>query len=244
MPPRTDYIPKVTIDELRQSLAREDDGRDKTLEKLMWFSTPSSFCTCPHLARQSYIKYSFAILTQEVLDWIVGYCGRNSIDTVVEIGSGTGLLVALLMHPQTQDAMRAEYGFATDFVATDPFLTHGRTEETTLAPVDKLTAMEAVEKHKPIEALMSVWPNYNGSFATDALKAVTNTCKHFMLIGEDKGGCTGDSHLYDLLDEDWQTDEANDLFPAARWEGLHDYGRWYTKDQDVVSAAEIAALTL
>lgn len=65
--------------------------------------------------------------------------------------------------------------------------------------------------------LLLCWPPYAEPFAADCLDNYAG--KRLIFIGEDDGGCTGDTDLFDKLKQDWKLVEVVDI-PC--WPGIHD----------------------
>lgn len=173
--------------------------------------------------RDYYTKLSWVIITQKLLDFITDFCGENYITDVVDIGSGNSLLVALLMHPQTQKQMIEKHGFAANFIATEKYYTHGGTETESFYPTEKLSAIEAVEKY-PNETPMFVWPGHDMSYAYDVLiRTEALTC---IYIGEGYGGATADDKFHDELAESWSEISYSNI---TSWPGVSDRAYGYLR---------------
>lgn len=152
--------------------------------------------------RECVRKYAFAIPNQAALDTIAKYA------PIVELGAGTGYWSYLLR----QMGVRV--------VAIDEAPIDGKhdnhfefekswTEVVPGGPADLVNYLE--------HTLMLCWPNYNSSFAYDALKAYGGkTC---IYIGEGWGGCTGDEAFHELLSDAWNEVAAVDI---PQWDGIHD----------------------
>ncbi len=175
-------------------------------------------------SRERYTKISWVIITPELIDSIITFCGNHDIREVIEIGSGKGLFVALLMHPQIQKAMRERFGFATKFIATDPYFGNGHSNEN-FHHVEDLNAARAVRRY-PNSTLMSIWPSYGSPYAYNALRLSQGP--YFIYIGENEGGANATDDFFEELDKSW---EVADKLPVVNWDGVHDQGTIYSRKQ-------------
>lgn len=153
-----------------------------------------------HELRRAWIRaISFAIPCVEAVSAIAG-------PPLLEIGAGGGYWAAL--------AARA----GTDVVAADAW-PDSRYRQTVgdHHPVETLAADLAVAAH-PTRDVLCVWPEYRRSWCADAV-ALMRPGRLLHLIGEPRGGCTGDDLLFDLLDERF-TPIATTRIP--NWPGQHD----------------------
>jgi hypothetical protein len=76
----------------------------------------------------------------------------------------------------------------------------------------------------PDRALFLCWPPYDEPMAYDVLR--TYTGQRVVFIGEDEGGCTGDSAFFSLLEEEWHL-VAQHL--PIQWHGIHDMVRVFER---------------
>ena len=238
------HIPKIDRDQIRALLADPDHGCEKVLKMMSAVSVDLPGYNYCHFDyddsetstrklcimneyRHKYTKVSWVILTQELINGIIDFCGEHNLPEVVEFGSGNGLLIALLSHPQTQRAMTAKYGFATKFIATEPFIWDNfYTPETCFCEVEKLTAIETVEKY-PETPLMSVWPANEESYAHDALSKTK--ASHFIYIGEDPEGCTANDAFFRELRDNWSF---NREIEVKHWAAISDGGTGFIRRKE------------
>lgn len=152
--------------------------------------------------RECIEQYAFAIPNQEALDTIARF------SPIVELGAGTGYWCYLLRQMGVQ------------VVAMDAAPVGGPIENTyefKKAWVDVAQGGPADLVDYASHALMLCWPNYNTSFASDALRAYAG--ETLIYVGEGRGGCTGDAEFHEMIDASW-TKIATVYIP--QWDGIHD----------------------
>lgn len=71
----------------------------------------------------------------------------------------------------------------------------------TFYPIKIIDGVKACKKYD-YNCLMMIWPPYDDSMAYDCLSIFKGD--KFIYVGEQRGGCTGDDKLFDLLDKEWQ----------------------------------------
>ena len=131
-------------------------------------------------------NYSFAIPSPGDIAFLARHIAGRP---VIELGAGTGYWAWQL----TQAGV--------DVVAYDSqeWVNNGRFTDRQFHPVHE-GSIERIAEH-PDRMLMLCWPDYNTSFALDALNAYAGD--DLIYIGEGWGGCTGDEEFGKRLDEEW-----------------------------------------
>lgn len=147
-------------------------------------------------------KFGFAILTAAAIEAIRPYA------PIVEVGAGCAYwayelrkagvdIVATEPHPGVKGKYRgAEWAMWTEY--------------------EQLTGTAAVKKY-PGRTLLSVWPDYNKSWAAATLAEFTGNV--VIYVGEGHGGCTGDDSFHDALEENFKLEQNIDI---PQFWGIHD----------------------
>ncbi len=157
--------------------------------------------------------YAWAVPSPAAIDAIAGFAhGRP----VLEVGAGRGLWAALLK----------EQG--AEVIATDGYCSHGmetilphqRSLETYM-DVEALSHVEAVARYGDRDTvLMTVWPPLEDPMAAGALEAFERKGgERLVVVGEGRGGCTGDDAFWGRLEKGW--DEV-DYVDIPKWFGIYD----------------------
>jgi len=158
-----------------------------------------------HLRNELIPQYSFAIPDGEALQVIKRY----SPNGVLEIGAGTGywakLLTELGADVVAYDSREGKYSFGVELI-------RGRYH-----PVIQGTHMDALQKENHGRTLLLVWPDYEGSWADEALRLYRGQVVAY--VGEGDGGCTADDAFHRRL---YQEFEIVDESRIPQWWGIHD----------------------
>ena len=92
------------------------------------------------------------------------------------------------------------------------------------ADVETLPAVDSVEKYNDADCLFICWPEYNKSYAADALSKFSG--KYIIYIGENEGGCTANDEFFDILEKDWTCEQTVDI---KNWWGINDSMEFYVR---------------
>jgi hypothetical protein len=157
-------------------------------------------------------RYAWAIPNEAALRYLVRY------SPLVEMGAGNGYWAW---------AAAARGADIAPYDKTPP----GRNQNSWMEEPDSTTVSpwkcwvpvregtpEALRAHAD-RTLFLCWPPYADSMAFECLEHYTGST--IILIGEDSGGCTGDSFFFERLEDQFEEihDEAVTL---PQWPGLHD----------------------
>lgn len=152
--------------------------------------------------RKSFVRqWGFAIPCLEAVKALA------RVGPLVEVGAGTGCWTALL------------YAAGHDVIATD-LADSGAQAHTFVvgchAPIEALSAQAAVAQY-PHRSVLCSWPTEGASWAAD-VAAELGPGKFFVLIGDGRGGTTGDARLFDTLDAKFETVSTVQIpqFPGVR----------------------------
>lgn len=142
----------------------------------------------------------WAIVTNDRVSRLADWIGNR---TCVEVMAGAGWLAKALDQN------------GTDVVATDDFSWGDRhTDMKMVFPVEKLSALDAIEKYKKRDILIVSWPPYGDS-------TVCRVCEKWkglvVYIGESKGGCNAPDEFFSNFNEIEDV-----IIPMPRWPGMHD----------------------
>jgi hypothetical protein len=159
--------------------------------------------------REKFIqKYGFAILSRAAIEAMRPYA------PLLEIGSGSGYWAYELQKNGigviATDTMDGIYGFF-------PKESEERRWQHRYTEIEQLSSVEAVRKY-PRRNLLTVWPDYDHSWATDALNVFTGQVVIYM--GEGYGNATADDRFHELLDQRFGNQE---FIPMPHFE--HSYDR-------------------
>jgi len=94
----------------------------------------------------------------------------------------------------------------------------------TFMPVERLDAVQAIEKHPECQTLMLIYPPQARSVAVNALRAFKG--KRVVFIGEGAGGCTADDKFFQLLKEEYGEPR---IIAVPQWPGSYDEMFLYTR---------------
>ncbi len=162
---------------------------------------------------QSIRRFSFAILTQKTVDFLLPH------GPFLEVGAGTGYW---------SHELRKAGAIA---IATDPApYTWIKHKPLMLyPPLEKINATNAVEKY-PGCTLLMVWPSYEEKWAERALSLFHSLGgQKLIYVGEGPGGCCADDGFFEVLDLRWEElEEVRIPF----WCGIHDSLTIYERKQD------------
>lgn len=186
---------------------------EKSKTRLTRWSSREDYLNDPmflefRLREEVIVKYGFAILDRRAIEAMRPYA------PLLEIGAGSGYWAYELQ----------KYGI--DVVATDP-MTGGygffsgeepRRWQHHYTTIEILTSVEAVRKY-PNRNILTVWPDYDESWAADALETFTGQVVIYM--GEGYGNATADDRFHELLEQRFADRE---FIPMPHFE--HSFDRW------------------
>lgn len=167
--------------------------------------------------RELVMEYAWAVPTDEALDALA------DLGPLVEIGAGGGYWAALL---------RAR---GVDVVAYDERPVGGERENANENANASRSWSEvrqgnsASARLHPDRTLFLCWPPYATPMAFSALYGyLERGGQTLALVGEKRGGCTGNDDFFDLLDE--RMEETGHV-SIPTWAGIHDYLSIYTRKE-------------
>lgn len=124
----------------------------------------------------------YGFLTHELIDWLRAEIGGRS---AIEIGAGHGEIAAALGIPATDNRQQEKPSVRAHYAARgQPTVRYGR-------HVEKLDAMQAIERYRP-QVVLASWvthryradqPAYGGSESGIDEEAVIQACDTYILIG-------------------------------------------------------------
>jgi hypothetical protein len=161
-------------------------------------------------AREKFInRYGFAVLTRAAIEAMRPYA------PLLEIGAGSGYWTYELRKYGVDciatDTMNGQYGFFEENgEVTSRRWTHHYTH------IEILNSVEAVRKY-PNRNILTVWPDYDASWAADALDIFTGQVVIYM--GEGYGNATADDRFHELLDNRFGDHE---VIPMPHFESSYD----------------------
>lgn len=167
--------------------------------------------------RSSFVrKYGWGTLGIESILEVVEFIatGQNE-KNVLEIGGGTGWFASLVIAAGIKD-----------YVCTDPHLDN-QVGEAEHIPIEELKAVEAVMAYPQANVLISVWPTYEGTFASEALALFRGN--FFVYVGEDADGCNAESSFFEQLEKEWILVAKAD---CLQWLYIHDSVFMYRRRLD------------
>lgn len=147
---------------------------------------------------------SWAIPTIDAIKSIVQFAES---DQILEICSGLCLWARLIKECDG------------NIIATDSFAYQQTSQTSQITPfIDSVYKMDAVTAVKTFKTnvLLICWPNYNDSYAYDALSIFKGN--KLVYIGE-YGGCTADEQFHNLLEQKWRCVNEIDI---PTWQGIYD----------------------
>ena len=166
--------------------------------------------------RRNYTKYySWAIPDRKAIQAIINFYESNKINYILEIGAGFGLWAGML----------SIAGVAIKATDIDPTKNLDEFIKEPYADVETLPAVDSVEKYNDADCLFICWPEYNKSYAADALSKFSG--KYIVYIGENAGGCTANDEFFDILEKDWTCEQTVDI---KNWWGIHDRMVFYVRN--------------
>jgi hypothetical protein len=143
--------------------------------------------------------YGFSILDRDTVELLATY------SPLLEVGAGTGYWASELRQA------------GADVVATDLDPSPANKYQfTKFWEVERLDGVAAVEKY-PDRTLLTVWPDYEGEWIEDVLKAYRSD--RVLYVGEGDGGCTGTDAFHEYLFEHF---ERVQTVPLYQFSGIHD----------------------
>lgn len=151
-------------------------------------------------------RYGYANPTEEAIREIISFANGDSI---VEVGAGRGFWAYLIC--EMGGKIRAT-DYAT--VRTNRYAPCKGGETWVEIEFGKA---EYIAKHATENVLMTIWPPYIESMASDALKAFKGD--KLVYVGESEGGCTADDAFFLELRENWCRVNCVGI---PQWDGLHD----------------------
>lgn len=147
-------------------------------------------------------KYTFAIPIPAVLEGIAKY------SPIVEVGAGKAYWASVLRN------------MGVDIIATDryPIQQNGyqKADHEFVENMEYLTANQAIKSY-PDRNVFMCWPEYNRSWAYEALKLIKG--QYLIYIGELKDGCCADKKFFNYLEKHFEEVET---LPLMSWVGIHD----------------------
>lgn len=162
--------------------------------------------------RQEFIQeFGFAVLTGKEIELL------RKFAPILELGSGTGYWAYELRKA------------GVEIVATDPYPVTRKVEgserkkhnrysfQRTWTNIEMLDGIQAIRRYPQYRTLMLVWPNYNHSWAANALSWFKG--EHVIYVGGGGGGRTADDRFHQLLERDWSQIEE---VAIPQFYGLHD----------------------
>lgn len=159
--------------------------------------------------REKMLKgFCFAVLTRAMVERIKPY------GPILEVGAGTGYWA--------HEFKKA----GVDYIATDRFpLPNNKYFSGSKAweHVYTFTAVEAVKRF-PDRTLLMCWPEYQKSWAVEALKEYKGNV--FVFVGEEEEGCCADDDFFEYLHSYWVEREQLDM---PQFFGLHDVAVIYER---------------
>ena len=177
-------------------------------------------------------QWAWAIPDPQVITFIVEWLAGRS---VVELGAGSGYWAWLLAQSgvDVRAYDRAPIGHEDSWFKG----TRGsRSAQSTAPPKEWHPVFEGDESVLALpenadRVLFLCWPNYNSTFAYDALKAYQGD--YVIYVGEGDGGCNGDDLFWMLvegatpwlddvvphIEQEWDRDASCQMI---QWSGIHD----------------------
>lgn len=148
--------------------------------------------------------FAFSIITPGDVDWISRLVGSSGI---VEINAGRGYWARQLEN------------VGVNVAAYDPHVP-GDDNEYFQTPGTFTSVMRrdhtAVELH-PDRVMLTVWPDYDGEYAAQALKLYRGDM--VIYAGEGEGGCTASDEFFRILESDWEW--LSSAPQHVSWYGIH-----------------------
>ncbi len=177
-------------------------------------------------------EFAFAVPTDEALDAI------SELGPIVELGAGTGYW-AYLLGKRGVDVVAYDwrpviepYNQGTPFRRVRTYVTLGLELESdrddgvtnqfkfTRQWAKVMRGTPEVLAHHGTRALFLCWPDYDSTFASEALDAYTRAGgTAIAYIGEGPGGCTGDDLFHKRLHREWRLERRIRL---PQWPSVHD----------------------
>lgn len=155
---------------------------------------PELISECDFLSIFEYRKkytqlFGQSIITLEMLSFIAVLIPEGA--NVLEVGAGLCLTAFLLQEL-----------FNLHIYVTDPCTSYESStvpRENFYMDVEKLTAMEALDKYLFCSVLLMIWPPYKDPMAYKGLERFHGDM--FILVGDET--CMANDDFFDLLDKDW-----------------------------------------
>jgi hypothetical protein len=207
----------ITLGEDPWSMFLSSYERWKLKERVDWTDPKSAAAHMGSLADEFLIRdkfinrYGFAIL------WSVAIEAMRPYAPLLEIGAGSGYWTYELKKHGIDciatDTMDGQYGFFSRQTGEEDKLNRWQKQ---YIEIEKLNSVEAVRKY-PKRNLLTVWPDYNSSWAADALDIFTGQVVIYM--GEGPGNATADDRFHELLDQRFGNQE---FIPMPHFEYSYD----------------------
>lgn len=153
------------------------------------------------LRRELVKKYAWAIPDQGALDLLAKY------GPLFEVGAGSGYWASLLIQMGVEIL---PYDAFPDGLNGAHTFTHHWTRV--------LEGDPGVAAIHPGRTLFLCWPPYNDPMGADCLKHYEGQI--VAVVGESRGGCTGDDEFHQRLHHFYEAIEETCL---PQWDGIHDY---------------------
>jgi hypothetical protein len=169
-------------------------------------------------------EYAWGVPSKEAIDKIVEFTGGKPI---VEVGAGKGLWAKLLQDAGAQVTATDDFSWENK-KAFDP--SQGQFTE-----VLDMKNEEAAQLPGH-DALMMVWPPYDDPMAQQTLEKFQGD--RLVLVGESRGGCTGDDCFHRDLGDQWDLKEHVSI---PQWQGIHDdLSLWVRKPRQIAERNKAA----
>ncbi len=201
-------------------LANDDyEGRFRVLSETLGYHPGRSFNSNSYISIHSIRRkmcqlFSFAIPCEKALAKL------TDLGPIVELGAGNGYWAHML---RKRGVDINAYDHAVPGQAENHFGFLKLWTEVLPGSIEKLEL-----KYNQNRTLLLCWPDYDTSFAADALKAYKGST--LVYIGE-SNGCTGDEQFHEDLYRNWEELE-DDQVRIPQWDGMHDYlSVWQRKHQ-------------
>ena len=143
-----------------------------------------------HVLDQFVRKFGFAILDRETAKFIRPY------GPLLEIGAGLGYWAYELGRLEIQ------------VVPTDPNPKERWPNTPTWTHVESLSAEEAIARYPEMNLLIS-WPDNKSEWAAKALPEFRG--RYLLYVGEERGGCTGTSRMFDIPEAEFEFQERHNI---------------------------------
>lgn len=152
-------------------------------------------------------RFGFAVPCLEAVQAIRAHAGASR--RVLDPLAGSGYWARVL----------ADAG--CDVIATDDLSWH-RPWTAFHFPVGKQDALESIREVGEGRLVLLCWATYSDPIGARCLRALASG-QVVAVVGEGRGGCTGDDEMFDVLEQDFE--DLEDCVEIPQFWGLHDYLR-------------------